>query len=415
MRAITIIGCLLTLLVCSCHTNNLTHVRVHDAYKTEDDFQDMKVTVVNLSDAVTRVYFSVETAGLLYVKEAYRKNFMASYDVHYDCGLIESPKIIHDSLTLHKSDTLHYIDRKAIVDSFDVRLGVAGKFVIQIRVVDRNNRSERMAYLSLDNTNVMNRQNFLARDAEGDVLFNPWMNNPASTFTLTTRMTNTPRLFVRYYKHEYPIALPPFVEGKAQSFSFKPDSVFFIELSEGRSGPLAFLTRGIYHIQSDTTIADGFTFFSYYKGFPEVANASHMLFPLRYICSKSEFNDMVMMKNRKQAVDDFWLDAAGNPDRAKELIRKFYNRVAAANLYFSSYHEGWKTDRGLIYLIYGPPSIVYRNPNSETWIYGENRDILSMTLNFNRVNNAFTDNDYELNRSQEYKETWYAALAGWKN
>jgi GWxTD domain-containing protein len=228
-------------------------------------------------------------------------------------------------------------------------------------------------------------------------------------------MKNIPRLFVRYYKSDFPAAQPPFIEGKPKSFSFKPDSVFFIEMDEGQSAPLYMPKNGIYHIQPDTTGKDGFTFFSFYKGFPDVTTPYQMLNALRYITSKTEYNDMSLMKNRKQAVDDFWLDVAGNPERAKEMIRKYYGRVTGANRYFTSYQEGWKTDRGMIFIVFGPPGLVYRNPDSETWIYGEDRNMMSITFNFSRVNNVFSDNDFELNRSQEYKELWYSALEGWRN
>ncbi len=415
MKNLRIVLVVSLLAVASCKTNNLTHVKVPDAYQSETHFDVVEVSAVNVSDGLTRIYYRIDTKGLLYSKDAHKKTFMASYDIHYDCGLLETPKVIHDSLTIHKSDTLHFTDRKPIIDSFDISLNVAAKFVMQMHVIDRNNQSERLAYMIIDRSEAVSRLDFQLRTLQGELLFDPWNGNPAEAVVLSTRHTNIPRLFVRYYNREYPIALPPFAENKEQSFSFRPDSVFFIEMNDGCSGPLTFQGNGIYHIQTDTTTMSGFSYFSFYKGFPDVTNPLQMLYPLRYICSKSEFNDMMLLKNRKEAVDDFWLDIAGNPERAKELIRKFYTRVGAANRYFTSYHEGWKTDRGLIYIIFGPPSIVYRNPDSETWIYGEDRNILSMTMNFTRVNNAFSDNDFELNRSQEYKETWYSALEGWRN
>jgi len=99
---------------------------------------------------------------------------------------------------------------------------------------------------------------------------------------------------------------------------------------------------------------------------------------------------------------------------AKEIIRKYDKRVQDGNAYFTSYVEGWKTDRGMIYLIYGAPNVIYKTANSETWTYGEENNINSLTYVFSKVNNPFTDNDYSLDRSPNYKQAWYSAVDIWR-
>ena len=81
---------------------------------------------------------------------------------------------------------------------------------------------------------------------------------------------------------------------------------------------------------------------------------------------------------------------------------------------FSSYQEGWKTDRGLIYIIYGPPSEVYRKTGEEEWIYGERNNPLSIKFYFYNIENPFTLNDYSLNRQPTYKTSWYIAIENWR-
>ena len=71
----------------------------------------------------------------------------------------------------------------------------------------------------------------------------------------------------------------------------------------------------------------------------------------------------------KLEVDKFWLENARNVDKGKSLVSAYYNRVEAANLFFSSYLEGWKTDRGIIYVVLGPPSQVTRNQWQEICNY----------------------------------------------
>ena len=39
--------------------------------------------------------------------------------------------------------------------------------------------------------------------------------------------------------------------------------------------------------------------------------------------------------------------------KAKSLIAIYYNRIQNANLHFTTFKEGWKTDRGMIYVVFG--------------------------------------------------------------
>ncbi|MFN7014905.1 MAG: GWxTD domain-containing protein, partial [Bacteroidia bacterium] len=126
------------------------------------------------------------------------------------------------------------------------------------------------------------------------------------------------------------------------------------------------------------------------------------------------YDDIKMAENVKMHVEKFWLNAGGSADRARELIKKYYNRVYHANLLFSSYKEGWKTDRGMIYLIFGIPNIVYKANTSEIWIYGEENNLMSLNFTFYKVINPFTDNDYTLDRSIIYKNSWYRGVESWR-
>ena len=106
-----------------------------------------------------------------------------------------------------------------------------------------------------------------------------------------------------------------------------------------------------------------------------------MIPPLQFISSSEEFLELKESKNTKIALDKFWLSKTkDNEQQAKKLIHTFYRRVENSNKFFTSYLEGWKTDRGMIYLIFGAPNIIYQTKGGERWIYGEKNNIYS--LNF---------------------------------
>jgi len=59
----------------------------------------------------------------------------------------------------------------------------------------------------------------------------------------------------------------------------------------------------------------------------------------------------------------FWRDKDPSPGTPRnELLIEYYNRIKIANERYSHYVEGWKTDMGMVYIIYGNPSNIERHP-----------------------------------------------------
>jgi hypothetical protein len=58
-----------------------------------------------------------------------------------------------------------------------------------------------------------------------------------------------------------------------------------------------------------------------------------------------------------------------------ELMEEYYRRVDFANQNYSGFQEGWKSDRGMVYILLGAPSEVERHPFEsdsrpyEIWTY----------------------------------------------
>lgn len=414
MKRTGIVFITLLLMTGACKINRLSNISIPDAYDAKANFTEFTYVAYHLSDSVTRIYYRLNTSGLLYSRNINDANYKARFKIHYELINTAYPKNIADSASAVFTDSLNYQVRNHIIDSMDIPAVFPGNYILNFGITDLNRKNYSITYINIRKSNYISSQNYLLRYQDGAIVF-PQEIRQFNNLRIISNNKKPPRLFVRYYSREYPIALPPFVESRDKSFSFRPDSVFFVELASGISEPVSFPGRGIYHFQEDTSVHDGMTLLRFHDDYPNITLSEQMLLPLRYISTKTEFNDMMMMKNTKEAVDQFWLDKSGNPDRAKEMIRRYYNRVVDANRYFTSYHEGWKTDRGMIYIVYGPPNLVYRNPETETWIYGEDRNVLSITFVFNRVENPFTDNDYSLSRTQEYKNTWYTAVDSWRN
>jgi GWxTD domain-containing protein len=71
---------------------------------------------------------------------------------------------------------------------------------------------------------------------------------------------------------------------------------------------------------------------------------------------------------REQFIEAFWRRRDPDPDtEVNEYLEEHYERVAYANQHFASGIPGWKTDRGRIYIMYGPPNEKETHPSGGSY------------------------------------------------
>ncbi len=102
---------------------------------------------------------------------------------------------------------------------------------------------------------------------------------------------------------------------------------------------------------------------------------------LVYIAKPEELNYIKSAQDdaeKEKRFLEFWRKKDPTPNTLKnELMEEYYGRVKYANEHFGHYIEGWKTDMGMVYIIFGPPSSVDRHPFDidskpyEIWYYYE--------------------------------------------
>ncbi|MBF9236284.1 GWxTD domain-containing protein [Hymenobacter sp. BT683] len=153
------------------------------------------------------------------------------------------------------------------------------------------------------------------------------------------------------------------------------------------------------------------------NNYPALTTAAELIEPLRYLTTSQERQHLTDAPDPKRAVDRFWLDIAqGNQTLGKDLIRRYYGRVTAANHLFAAHKAGWLTDRGLLYVVLGPPPSVRRLYNGEErWFYSEGGvNGGPVTYTFRPRPSTFAPDYYELVRRPEYELLWYAAVEKWR-
>lgn len=79
-----------------------------------------------------------------------------------------------------------------------------------------------------------------------------------------------------------------------------------------------------------------------------------------YIITQEErdvFANLTTPEEKERFIEQFWLRRDTDPSTSfNEFKEEHYRRIAYANEQFTSGHPGWRTDRGRIYIIHGPPA-----------------------------------------------------------
>ncbi len=404
-----------TLYLSNCSAPGSTNTNYAHMYKGNTSIMHPNFIVYHDQESTSKVFFKINSEELLYTRkdkaEPYRAELILQYRLYSDIN----SKLILDSSMKRVEDITKVKEPKELMGELEIKMQMGNKYLLKIIATDINRSTIHETHIRIDKTQPASSQFFIVKDAETDQpIFSNYINR-SSGLRIVSDLNKGKTMFGRYYHRDFPISAPPFSTVYSKSFLYKPDSTFTINLNQEGLVNYQIQDSGFVHFQTDTTSKKGFTLYRYHKNFPDIKTADGMVKPLRYISTRSEFFELTSHESSKKAMDKFWLSKTGSKERGREVIKKYYNRVQNANQYFTSYIEGWKTDRGMISIIYGAPNVVTKNGHGEVWIYGEETNMMSLRFAFVKVENPFTDNDYKLERGQAYRSSWYRAVDAWRS
>jgi GWxTD domain-containing protein len=296
------------------------------------------------------------------------------------------------------------------------------EYLAEIKILDRLRLLVVHAFVSFNTLSLYNKYNFAARGHfEKNQLFNPVLrvNEYVNLFYSRGPVDS---LFVSYYKPFREVPDPPSMVLPEKTIDYDPEKLAAIAYSD--TMPMMFPREGIYLCSVGRKVKEGFTFLNFGLNYPSMTSPEAMIEPLAYLISQDEVAALRSAVRPKAALDDFWIKCGGNIDKSRELIRIYYTRVLYSNYYFTSYKEGWRSERGMIYIIYGPPDKVYKTSEGESWgyrkpviksLWGGRYSVQDEYLffNFKKKENVFSDNDYYLSRGETLVTYWDKAIASW--
>lgn len=328
------------------------------------------------------------------------------------------------------ADTATYkydLKREEIGGDYTFRVPMAtldgNSYTAEIKIIDLIRQRTLQTFIDFERTGKYSKLNYKIRDHFSKRDLNNFVVRRDQYVNILCPSLQLDTLWVFYYKAVN--IIPPSPSTILPEVTLAPEPEAIVPLIYSDTLPLMFPAEGIYLISPDSLIREGLVLYNFGSDHPSMTSPETMIPPLAYLATPQEMDEMLTAEKPKLALDKFWLDRTGSIERSKELIRIYYNRTLFSNYYFSSYKAGWLTDRGMIYIMYGPPDKVYKNSGGESWGYrrppvksrwGSRYTIEDQYLwfNFRKQKNIFSDNDFGLNRAATPISYWDIAVARWR-
>jgi GWxTD domain-containing protein len=299
----------------------------------------------------------------------------------------------------------------------------SNEYLAEVKILDRLRLVVAQAFVQFNTLSYTNKYNFRVQGHFAkNKLFTPVLRTN-EYINLVYSRTPIDSLFISFYQPFREVPDPPSMLLPEKTLDYEPLKVVAIPYSD--TLPIMFPKEGVYLCSTDRNIKEGFTFLNLGATYPRLTSPEVMIEPLAYLASQDELSELRSAAKPKAALDEFWIKCGGNVDKARELIRIYYTRVLYSNYYFTSFKEGWRTERGMIYIIYGPPDRVYKTIDGESWGYKKpvirsrwgGRFTVSdsyLFFTFKKRDEIFSDNDFYLSRSETLVTFWDKAIASWR-
>ncbi len=403
-----IILLLSTLLFFGCSgTLRLNEFDLTKEYQVNGLLYQIDFSFVSINDSISSASIQVNPNDLLFSKTK-SGNYIARYRIGYKIFEGYNNKEPIDTATIHYSiQQIKKPNQKFHNINFVAPIGK--NYIVKVSLTDENRNHTTSKIKIHRKENTRDRSYFkvcsLRKGSNNRTFYQ------RDSFSLTPPNNFKQGIKVMTFSYKTTCTAKPYEVTYSHRLATIPDSTWIISNRSQYNFPP--LKNGYYHFITDTQTQEGFSVFSVHPSFPKINSIKHANGALGYLLDKFEYANLLRNKNQKQSFENEWLKLAGNRHRARNLIKSYYSEVSNANKLFTNNQPGWTTDRGMIYIVYGPPKIVYRYENSEIWIYGEENNLLSEEFEFNKINSDVSDHIYELKRNINFKISFNRMVNAW--
>jgi GWxTD domain-containing protein len=287
-----------------------------------------------------------------------------------------------------------------------------GQYKVVVEITDQHKNNVSKEVLVADKRTHLSEQNFQLRRANGELIFDRQAKESDTLYLLSDRNLSLDSLEVWQFNQDTKLPPPPFSSNAVEMPDFKNAVRQRIRIQNGKA---MVIQAGQYQLLRGIGASQGMIIRKKNYNYPQIDHPSQLYAPMRYITTKGEYEEMSKASYSKPLVDRFWIESGGDKERARELVKIYFRRVEESNRYFTTYTEGWRTDRGMIYLVFGPPMELEQDGNQEKWHYGATDDDNAIVFTFNRLQSPLGMTQYQLKRDNYYKTGWEMMVNAWRN
>lgn len=362
----------------------------------------LKVIPVKTSEESFRIQFVVEK-----IEEApLFANYSFSYSIldSYDQEILSDKINLLTEADLKIDSERHWIFEKNIVVPEDQVTSIA-----LLTVMDTRQGDEYTYHIDLKSPYVLDQPDFGAYYANEISFDQNYLNKGESLLFKTVK---SPTIHSFFYPIKFDVPFPPMETRPADI----PKELNVLNMGDFLANiPKELNEEGYYFFQTDTTASTGLILKTTHESFPKVKDWEEMVQMVTYISTRKEHETLLLAEDKKKALDEYWINLTRNPEIAKELIRNYFRMVEFANILFTDFKEGWKTDRGMVYIVMGPPQEVNFYLDREVWSYAGMDASSKIRFTFARAKTILSPHFYTLNRSRAYQPIWFKNISQWRS
>jgi len=282
--------------------------------------------------------------------------------------------------------------------------------VLEVHHLRSNQKS--YADIRLVGTKPLLREEFAAFDAKGLFPVFQGFVLKGSAVMLRNSTKSEKTFYATRFRQDFgPAPAPMYLSQLPANQNLQVDSTFIVQANQ----VFTLAKEGLYLFRKDTNDFHGIGLRVEPQGFPKLTQKEQLILPLTYISTSDELKKLLNSQELKKDLDRYWLKLlSGNANKAKAVIKEYYKRIREANLMYASFKEGWKTDMGMVYVVFGVPQEILRGKDIQQWTYYGTKNYSKVTFSFTRKPNQFVDDHYTLVRYIEYEPIWYPTVELWR-
>jgi len=278
-----------------------------------------------------------------------------------------------------------------------------GEYEIRIRQLNLKGEYTATDHYRFSKKSIPCPDDFLLLDGSGQIIFERHVSEGVDFYVVAGSAHQIEGRFI-LLKPSKQFPDPPFIHSPDSPTTFE-----IINLPEEGSKDTTFVNTGrdqlLCFMPDHEKYCIPVTFIRE-KGFPYETSIAGKLGAMRYLLTDSEYAFLTQPGSDEKNIHEFWLMAGGNAARAMTLMHQYFERISSANQWFTTFKNGWSTDRGMIYCVLGTPGRVYRSKAVETWVYIGIDHGSDITFNFRNQEIFPGLFEWVLERDSRYSNFW---------